>query len=90
MISTNFLSLVIFITIIVSCNSTENTFWKYRNGYYIGDVFKFGKYYKIKNDTIYNNQIPKAVIIKIKTRISDKLMMLKEINGDSIGYYCSK
>ncbi|WP_103865554.1 hypothetical protein [Aquimarina sp. I32.4] len=83
------LSVCCLITII-SCTSIENTKWKFRNGFYIGDLIIFKSSHIIKNDTIFSNEIPKAILIEIEQRITDKLLIIKDLNGNALGYYCSK
>ncbi|MCG8893129.1 hypothetical protein G1K97_02455 [Tenacibaculum finnmarkense] len=73
-----------------SCNSIEKAHWKYRDGFHIGDVITFDSHFSLKNDTIYANKIPIAILVKIKARISDRLLILKDINGNSLGSYCNK
>ncbi|MCF6279649.1 MAG: hypothetical protein L3J14_04815 [Flavobacteriaceae bacterium] len=36
-----------------SCSSIEDTAWKYRDGFHIGDGITFDSDFTIKNDTIY-------------------------------------
>ena len=84
-----FVALLAFI-LFSACNSIEETNWKYRDGFYIGDVLAFKASFTIKNDTIYSKEIPVAIILKNKQRITDRLLMIKAINGDSIGTYVSK
>lgn len=83
--------LALFCSIICSsCNSIEQTTWKYNNGFYIGDVISFNSYFTLKNDTIYSKEIPIAIVVNTKQRITDKLLLIKAIHGDSIGSYVSK
>lgn len=80
-----------YIFSIFSFNSVEESDWKYRNGYYIGDGLSFhNDYFKIKNDTIFINRAPKAIFNKIELRASDRLLIIRQINGEELGYYCSK
>ncbi|SOS47168.1 hypothetical protein [Tenacibaculum dicentrarchi] len=82
--------LIFFLAIFSSCDSIENTAWKYRDGFHIGDGITFDSSFIIKNDTIFSNEIPIAIFVETEFRISDRLLIIKELNGDSKGVYCSK
>ncbi len=86
----NIILLIYCLATLSSCNSIENTAWKYRDGFHIGDGIKFDSSLTLKNDTIYSNKNPIAIFVKTKQRITDKLLIIKDINSDSIGTYCSK
>ena len=86
------ISILIFSNFIYCRNIDDKIMWKHRSGYHIRDVFITEKYSTstIKNDTLYINGIPKAVIIDINYRINDLVLNIKEINGSSTGSYVSK
>lgn len=74
----------------ISCNSIEDDNWKYIDGFYVGDFMQFDSPFLLKNDTIFHNQTPKAIFVEIEERLIDRILVIKELNGDSLGYYCSK
>ncbi|MFT5916872.1 MAG: hypothetical protein ACI81T_003382 [Bacteroidia bacterium] len=74
----------------ISCNSIEDDNWKYRDGFYVGDFMQFDSPVSLRNDTIFHNQTPKAVFVEIEERLLDKILVIKELDGSSLGYYCSK
>ena len=74
-----------------SCNRIENTEWKYSNGYYIGDFLHFdSNSFSIVNDTIFFQIKPVAVIVDCHLRITDRVLVIHQINDTIKGYYCSK
>jgi len=87
-----------FLCLIVACTNEnkqlkEATFWKYSDGFYIGDYVDFNsKSIKIQNDTIYKIETPIALIIKIKNRtiLGDKLLYIKDIASSKEGIYVGK
>jgi hypothetical protein len=78
------------LVISTSCNSIEDDNWKYIDGFYIRDFMVFDSYLSIRNDTIFHNQIPKAVVVEVEERLLDRILVIKELDGNSLGYYCSK
>src|SRR5690554_1852407 len=87
-----------FLFLIIACNNDnkqlkEVVFWKYSDGFYIGDYVDFNsKSIKIQNDTIYKIETPIALIIKIKNRtiLGDKLLYIKDIASSKEGIYVGK
>ena len=90
MLFKNRMLLMCYFIVLTSCNSIEDTNWKYRSGFHIGDGITFNLSLIIKSDTIFLNSIPEAIFMKIEQRISDRLLIIKELNGEGLGYYCSK
>lgn len=83
---------ILFLTLIsFSCNKIEDTYWKHLNGYYIGDFLNFdSNAFSITNDTIIFQSKPVAVIIEYNLRITDRVLVIRQINDTTKGYYCSK
>jgi hypothetical protein len=89
-----FLTLLIFI----SCKNQKNElyevgFWKHYDGFRIGDVINFDTgHCKIQNDTIYKNEKPVAILIKIENRFftGDKFLHIKDLTTDRKGIYIGK
>lgn len=68
-------------------------FWKYSDGYHIGDVLDFNhNSYRMENDTIFENNIPTAKFIRIDNRFgfADDKLIIKDLNSDTKGYYSGK
>lgn len=86
----NIILILFSLIITTSCNSIKNTHWKYREGFHIGDVIILDSNFMLKNDTIYSNKIPVALFVETKLRISDRLLIISNINGELLGSYCSK
>ena len=87
--------ILIFFAICKDRNKQLNEvgFWKYYDGFYIGDFLEFkNQLIKNQNDTIYYSQIPVALILKIENRFftGDKLLHFKDIATDKKGIYISK
>lgn len=87
-----------FLFLIIACNNDnkqlkEVGFWKYSDGFYIGDYIDFNsKSIKIQNDTIYKVEAPIALIIKIKDRtiLGNKLLHIQDIASNKEGVYVEK
>ncbi len=66
--------------------------WKYGDGYYIGDVIDFEKY-DLVNDTLYLRDIPKAVLFDSKKSLlgfTNRKIIIKDINSNTTGVYYQK
>jgi hypothetical protein len=69
----------------------EKLEWKYSEGYYIGDVITFNEKTKLKNDTIFINDIPNASMIKSMKRIDgSESLKIKSLVNNKKGYYYAK
>ncbi|WP_312923277.1 hypothetical protein [Empedobacter brevis] len=88
----------VFLCVMSSCQNRENQlqeggFWKYSDGFYIGDILDFNKpLNRFHKDTIYQNDIPKAILVNIETRIlsGDKRLHIKDPVTSNTGIYVSK
>lgn len=77
----------------IACKENKNTFWKYAEGYHIGDVIAIDyKNNQIKNDTIYFKNKAVAAVISIENRIlsNDKVLIIKDINSTKTSRYIEK
>lgn len=71
----------------------EGKFWKYSDGFYVGDLLDFKQNTNIiQNDTLYKNEIPVALVIKIENRIlsRDKVLHIQDLLGNEKGFYVEK
>ena len=71
----------------------EVNFWKYSDGFHIGDVIDFNSNnFIIKNDTIFQNNIPIAKFVKIQNRpgIADNKLTIQDLKTSKIGNYSGK
>lgn len=88
----------VVLCVMTSCQNRENElqevgFWKYSDGFYIGDVLDFNKSVNhLNQDTIYQNDTPKAILVNIETRIlsGDKCLHIKDPVTSKKGTYVSK
>lgn len=70
---------------------TDTKFWKYSDGFYMGDVISFKHQdIKVSKDTIYMKNIAIATVDKIENRIVDKVLYIKSCKTKKIGRYVSK
>ena len=75
----------------VSCTpSIEKHEWKYGQGFHIGDWLIFYEYYQLRNDTIFIQDQPRAVIIDDQFSRVDSKFTIKDIQSDSLGVYYRK
>jgi hypothetical protein len=87
--------LAIFLVIFgCSVNETElkASWWKYGEGYYLGDVLDFNDI-KLRSDTIFNDKIPIAVITSTQGKILNlkgPTLKIKSIETGEIGIYHQK
>ncbi len=87
-----------FLLHFISCKDqktqlTEGEFWKYSSGFYIGDLLDFKQNTNIiQNDTLYRNNVPVALVIKIENRIlsRDKVLHIQDLLGNEKGFYVEK
>lgn len=69
----------------------SSKFYKYADGFHISDIITINENMKIKNDTIYIFNEPKAVIDKHENRLfSDNILWIKDLNSENIGRYVEK
>ncbi|WP_322969480.1 hypothetical protein [Faecalibacter sp. LW9] len=71
----------------------EVNYWKYSDGFHIGDVIDFNNNnFIIKNDTIFHNNIPIAKFVKIQNRlgIADNKLTIQDLKTSEIGNYSGK
>ncbi len=83
-----------FILTSASCKSSNNDIehysWKYGEGFNITDWIRFNnKPFNLSHDTIFNNQIPVATIIKLDKSIwgTDKIIIKSLQTGQEGTYY---
>jgi len=93
----NYLLTIILFTMI-SCTDRiiyldDDSSFKYSEGFHLNDVITFSvsDYYLLK-DTIYQNQKPVALLIKIEQRylIGDKVLYIKDLQSSNTGRYIEK
>lgn len=99
-LKTNSKSLLLFLTLLIflSCNDHKNElyeagFWKHYDGFRIGDAINFDSgHCQIQNDTIYKNEKPVAILIKIENRFftGDKFLHIKDLTTNEKGIYIGK
>ncbi len=87
--------LIISFIVFVSCNSQndieyikENT-WNYGSGFKVGEgdflVFKSDSIFKIRGDTLFYRDHPRAIIVSNDKRLFS--LKIRSVNGDSVGVY---
>lgn len=90
--------LLFSLLIFISCYHQKNKlyevgFWKHYDGFRIGDAINFDtENYNIQNDTIYKNEKPVALLIKIENRFftGDKFLHIKDVTTNKKGIYIGK
>jgi len=85
--------LVSFSSCSLSDAELKESWWKHCGDYHIGDVLDFQNVHKLRNDTIYFNNIPKATIISTTEsifRATDRKIMIKSLESNEVGTYCQK
>lgn len=91
----HYISIFILSIFFISCSfktsELEKGMWKYCGGYYIGDLFNSVQM-QFRNDTIYINNIPNALIIAKNESFlgSGKKVIIKSIKSGEVGTYCGK
>ena len=91
----SFLTLFLFI---FSCKNQDEQlkdvgFWKYSEGFNIGDIIDFNSNLnKVGNDTIYRNGVPLARFLEVENRFfsGDKVLYIQSLTSDEAGVYVSK
>ena len=66
--------------------------WKYGYGYHIGDVISFDRY-ELRNDTLFLENTPKAVLFRREASIlgfTDNKIIIKDITSNKKGGYYQK
>ncbi len=84
---------IILILLVFGCSSSidisyiKSTGWTYNSGYRISDYIRFDTtgIYEIKNDTIYKQNEPAAIIKRVNKRHFD--LEIKSIESGEIGHY---
>lgn len=82
----------LFLTSCLSDKQLKESWWKHGDGYYIGDFIHFENY-DIRNDTLFLENIPKALIIKRKVSIlgfTDRELTIKDLISNETGTYYQK
>ncbi|MBA5793200.1 hypothetical protein H1R17_08475 [Flavobacterium sp. xlx-214] len=90
--------LTIILFTMISCNDKiiyldDDSSFKYSEGFHLNDVITFSvNDYYLQNDTIYQNQKPVALLIKIEQRylIGDIVLHIKDLQSNNIGRYIEK
>lgn len=88
------LFLSLFFLQLCSCKDDKlysRGFWKYSKGFYMGDLldFKTG-HLEVKNDTLFLDNFPVAVVQKIESNIFVKRLYIRGIDSNEIGIYVEK
>jgi hypothetical protein len=76
-----------------SPGNDKNVFWKYSDGFSIGDAIRFdGQHNRVENDTVFQNEMPVAKFIKIESRVlaGDRLLHIKDLATGKAGIYVEK
>ncbi len=88
--------LIILIIVFSSCsfsdNELKNGWWKYGDGYHIGDVLDFNSF-TLSNDTIYRNSVPKAILInRIDSyfNLTSRKIIIQSLSSNEKGTYHQK
>lgn len=79
----------LFISCSLNKKEANESWWKYNNGYYLGDVLILNEESLIR-DTIYINNTPKAFLLEEKNAVLwfiDKKIIIKSIESDETGVY---
>jgi len=65
----------------------KSTGWSYSDGYRVTDYCTFDKsgYYSIKNDTLFVDNIPRAIIICLDKKSYN--LTIRSLDGKQIGHY---
>lgn len=82
----------LFLTSCLSDKQLKESWWKYGEGYSIGDVLNF-KIYELRNDTLFLDNTPKALIIERKESIlgfTDREVTIKDLTSNKTGIYYQK
>lgn len=89
--------IVLFLFALLGCESREEKIernWKFMEGFHFGDFLSFEhQNLKVKNDIIYKNSKPLAVIIELKTDYrpgTENKLILKDIQTGKLGTYTDK
>ncbi|WP_046759193.1 hypothetical protein [Kordia jejudonensis] len=83
--------IILFSSCTLSHEELKVGWWKYGGGYYIGDSIDF-KLFHLKNDTIYFNEMPKA-LLKSSTKgykAYEDYIIIKSLDSDETGKYHHK
>lgn len=85
--------LALIINLLISCSLNDKqlkeSWWKYGDGFHIGDVINFEKH-QVINDTIFLDNIPKAILINKEGSIlgfTDRTIIVKDLLSDETGTY---
>ncbi|WP_299607245.1 hypothetical protein [uncultured Aquimarina sp.] len=80
---------------ITSClndKQIKSGWWKYGNGYHIGDVISFERY-DLRNDTLFLENTPKAILSKREGSyfgFTDRKITIKDLKSNKTGIYYQK
>ncbi len=91
-----FSGLIAYLLISCKFNNKElkESWWKFGEGYYIGDVLNFNnENLIIKNDTLFLNNKPKAIIITQTESFlgfTDRSIIIKSLESNEKGTYFQK
>jgi len=87
---------IILLILISSCSFSDtdlkNGWWKYGNGYHIGDVLDFNTL-TFSNDTIYTNGIPRAILIdRVDSyfNLTSRKIIIQSLSSNEKGTYHQK
>ncbi|WP_438423744.1 hypothetical protein [Aquimarina macrocephali] len=83
---------LIFLTSCLSNKELKEGWWKYGDGYHIGDVISFERY-NLVNDTLYLKDIPKALLISQEESVfgfTSRKIVIKDLKSNETGTYYQK
>ena len=91
----SYFMLTAFLLLFLACKNgnalKEAKFWKYSEGFYVGDFLDFNqKDIVVKNDTLYRRHSVIALVGNIDSRLGDKVLQLKDPKTGTTGTYVSK
>ena len=87
---------ILLVILLSSCSFNDkelkNGWWKYGEGYHIGDVLNFNNIL-LSNDTIYRNGIPDAILIdRIDSHfnLTSRKIIIQSLSSNEKGTYHQK
>ncbi|WP_299887135.1 hypothetical protein [uncultured Lacinutrix sp.] len=83
---------LIFLTSCLNNKELREGWWKYGDGYHIGDVISFERYNLI-NNTLYLENIPKALLISKEESVfgfTSRKIVIKDLESNKRGTYYQK
>ena len=82
----------VLITSCLSDRQLKEGWWKYGEGYHIGDVISFERY-DLRNDTLFLENTPRALLSRREGSIfgmKARTIIIKDLNSNETGTYYQK